>query len=124
MKNQIIDLKVYFSSCKGKALLGDVNKLFVFKSLLTTPSNVLPSHLKETFKSVIWIFTEGEGDGIESRLPFKFFYTEQILIFKNFWPMRTTSTSLTCLLVILFCQKQLDYFKNIKIAVKLNELRI
>ena len=27
---------------KGKTLLGDVNKLFVFKSLLTTPSNVLP----------------------------------------------------------------------------------
>ena len=25
---------------KGKTLLGDVNKLFVFKSLLTTPSNV------------------------------------------------------------------------------------
>ena len=41
-------------------------KLFVFKSLLTTPSNVLPFHLK-------WIFTE--GDGIESRLPFKTFST-------------------------------------------------
>ena len=27
---------------KGKTLLGDVNKLFVFKSLLTSPSNVLP----------------------------------------------------------------------------------
>ena len=28
--------------CKGKTLLGIVNKLFTFKSLLTTPSNVLP----------------------------------------------------------------------------------
>ena len=53
--------------------MGDVNKLFVFKSLLTMPSNVL--HLKQTFPPIIWIFTEGEGDGIESRLPFKIFST-------------------------------------------------
>ena len=32
--------------CKGKTLLVDVNKLFVFKSLLTMPSNVLSLHLK------------------------------------------------------------------------------
>ena len=31
--------------CKGKTLLGIVNKLFVFKSLLSTPSNVLPLYL-------------------------------------------------------------------------------
>jgi hypothetical protein len=31
------NLKLY-----GKTFLGDVNKLFVFKSLVTTPSNVLP----------------------------------------------------------------------------------
>ena len=41
VKIQIMGGKVYLS-CKGKTLLGDVNKLFVFKSLLTTPSNVLP----------------------------------------------------------------------------------
>ena len=57
-----------------KKLIGDVNKLFVFKSLLTTPSNVLPLHLKQAFLPIIWIFTEGEGDRIESRLPFKIFY--------------------------------------------------
>ena len=56
-------------------MLGDVNKLFVFKSLLTTPSNVLPLHLKQTFPPIIWVFTEGEGDGMESRLPFKIFST-------------------------------------------------
>jgi hypothetical protein len=56
-------------------LLGDVNKLFVFKGLLTTPSNVLPLHLKHTFPLVISIFTEGKGDGIQSRLPFKIFVT-------------------------------------------------
>ena len=32
------------------------------------PSNVLPLHLKQNFLPKIWIFTEGEGDGIESRL--------------------------------------------------------
>ena len=37
------------------------------------PSNVLPLHLKQTFPHTIWIFTE--GDGIESRLPFKMFST-------------------------------------------------
>ena len=35
------------------------------------PSNVLPLHLKQTFPPIIWIFTEGEGDEIEFRLPFK-----------------------------------------------------
>ena len=40
------------------------------------PSNVLPLHLKQT---LIWIFTEGEGDEIESRLPFKIFFTLCVL---------------------------------------------
>ena len=52
-------------------MLGDINKLFVFKSLLMTPSNVLPLHLKETFQHIVQILTEGGGDGIESILPFK-----------------------------------------------------
>ena len=39
------------------------------------PSNILPLHLKQTFQPIIWIFTEGEGDGIKSRLPFKIFTT-------------------------------------------------
>ena len=56
-------------------MLGDVNKLFVFKSLLTMPSNVLLFHLKQTFTPIIWIFTEVKGDRIESRLPFKIFST-------------------------------------------------
>ena len=51
-------------------MLGDVRKLFV-----TTPNNVLPLYLKQTFPPVIWIFNEGEGDWIESRLPFEVFST-------------------------------------------------
>ena len=39
------------------------------------PSNVLPLNLKQTFPPIIWIFNEGEGDGIESNLPFKIFPT-------------------------------------------------
>ena len=39
------------------------------------PINVLPSQLKQTFPPMIWIFAEGEGDGIESRLPFQIFST-------------------------------------------------
>ena len=70
MKIQIMGGKVCLR-CKGKTLLGIVNKLLKTKSLLTTPSNVLPLHLKP----IIWIFTEGEDDGIESRLPFKIFST-------------------------------------------------
>ena len=36
---------------------------------------VLPFYLKQTFPPLIWMFTEGEGDGIKSRLPFKIFST-------------------------------------------------
>ena len=57
---------------------GNVNKLFVFKSLLTMPSNVFPLHLKQTFPPITWIFMEGEGDVIDSRLPFKIFSTLRI----------------------------------------------
>ena len=44
VKIQIMGGKVCFRR-KGKTLLGIVNKLVIFKSLLTTPSNVLPLHL-------------------------------------------------------------------------------
>ena len=52
-------------------LIQEENKL----SLLIMPSNVLPLHLKQTFPSIIRIFTEGEGDGIGTMLPFKIFST-------------------------------------------------
>ena len=64
-------------------MLSEFNKLFVFKSLLTTPSNVLPSHHKQTFLAIISVFTEGEGDGIKSRLPFKTFSTLLVFTLKQ-----------------------------------------
>ena len=45
VKIQIVGGKVHLS-CKGKTLLGVVNKLLKTKSLLTSPSNVLPYYLK------------------------------------------------------------------------------
>ena len=72
VKIKIMGVKVCLR-CKGKTFLGVINKLFVFKSLLTMPSNVLLLHLKHTLPPIIWIFTE--GDGIESMLPFKVFST-------------------------------------------------
>ena len=62
-------------------MLGDVNKLFVYRCLLTIPGNALLLHLKQTFLSIIWIFTEVEGDRIESRLPFKVFSTLLKLVY-------------------------------------------
>ena len=67
VKIQIMGGKVCLR-CNGKTLLGIVNKLLKTKSLLTSPNNVLPLLHNQTFPPVIWIFTEGEGDGIESRL--------------------------------------------------------
>ena len=50
-------------------------KIFVFESLLTIPNNVSLLHLKQIFLPIIWILTEGEGDRVESRIPFKIFST-------------------------------------------------
>ena len=72
VKIQIIGGKVCLR-CKGKILLGVVNKL-----LKTTPSNVLLFHFKQTFLPIIWIFTE--GDRIGSRLPFNIFSTLYTLV--------------------------------------------
>ena len=38
------------------------------------PSNGLRLHFKETFPPIIWIFTDGEGDEIESKLILNLFY--------------------------------------------------
>jgi hypothetical protein len=70
VKILIIGRKVYLKE-EGKTLLGNFNKLFVFKSLLTTPNNALPLHLKLTFPQKFLIFIDSEGDGMKSRLPFK-----------------------------------------------------
>ena len=52
VKIQIIAGKVCYR-CKGKTLLGIVNKLWKTKNLLTAHSSVLPSNLKQTFPSII-----------------------------------------------------------------------
>ena len=52
VKIQIMGKKVCLR-CKGKTLMGDVNKFFVFKHLVKSPSNVLPLHLKQMFLPII-----------------------------------------------------------------------
>ena len=52
VKIQIMTRKVCMM-CKVKTLLDIVNKLLKTKSLLTTPSNVLSVHLKQTFPPII-----------------------------------------------------------------------
>ena len=74
VKIQIMGRKVCLR-CKGKTLLGVVNKLLNTKSLLTSPSNVLAYYLKETFPPIIWIFMKvkvmGSAPGylLQSSLP-------------------------------------------------------
>ena len=48
---------------------------FLFSKVCDNAQQCLPFHLKQTFPPIIWIFTEGEGDGIKSRLPSKIFST-------------------------------------------------
>ena len=60
-----------FLKCKSITLLGVFNKFLETKSLLTTPSNVSPLHLKQTFPPIISILSE--GDWIKSRLLFQNF---------------------------------------------------
>ena len=69
---QIFGGKICFDY-QGKTLLGVVNKLLITKRLLTSPSNVFPYYLKSTILPIIIIFTEEEGDEIESKLLFKNF---------------------------------------------------
>ena len=73
VKIQIMGGKVCLR-CKSKTFLGVVNKLLITKCLLKTSNNLLPLPFKQSFLPIIWIFTEVEGDGIKSRLPFNFFF--------------------------------------------------
>jgi hypothetical protein len=52
VKIQIMGAKVCLR-CRGKTLLGIVKKILKTKRLLTSPSNVLPLHLKQTFPPII-----------------------------------------------------------------------
>ena len=58
-------------------MLGDVNKLFVFITLLTTLSNILPLHMWHWANfpahNLNFHWRWSEGDVIKSRLPFKIF---------------------------------------------------
>ena len=45
--------EIFCLRCKGKTLMRDVNKLFVFKSLLTQCPAIFYLHLKQNFPPII-----------------------------------------------------------------------
>ena len=65
VKIQIMGGKVCLR-CKGKTLLGVVNKLLKTKKQISQQCFALLPQVN--FPEIIWFFTEGEGDGIESQL--------------------------------------------------------
>ena len=58
------------------------------------PSNVLPLHLNQIFLPIIWILPEGEGDEIETSLPFKIFSTLHPFLFTDIWKILQTIDNL------------------------------
>ena len=74
VKIQIMGGKVCLG-CKGKTLLGVVNKHFVFKSLLTSPSNVLPYYPNNLNFNLRWRW----WDRIQA-IFLNFFYFERITV--------------------------------------------
>jgi hypothetical protein len=62
---------------EGKTLLGVANKLFCFQKFVGIAQQcfALLPQVKFTFLPIIQIFTEGEGDGIESRKSYQIFST-------------------------------------------------
>ena len=102
---------------------------FVFKSLLTTPSNVLHLDLKQIFLPIIWIFTENKCDGIESRLTFKniFYFMRKwesnskliktlsvpsfdMAFQERIWPLKSLASCDWCsiLIIIIECAAQVE----------------
>lgn len=50
-----------------------MSTFFFFQKFVDNARNILTLLLKQTFQPMILIFTEGEGDGLKSRLPLKIF---------------------------------------------------
>ena len=86
---QILEQNMYCSFTISARIL-DL-KLRYYVKIGKAPSNVLPLHVKQIFPPIMWIFTEGEGDGIESRVPFKIFSNLQN---KCYWFSSSTDNSL------------------------------
>ena len=75
-KIQIMGCKVCLKS-NGKTLLGTLSTNFLYSKVCWKGPAMfcLYSSPQANFPPIIWIFTEGEGDGIESGLPFQIFST-------------------------------------------------
>ena len=60
---------------KAKYCWGMSTNFLFSKVCWQRPTMFCHLHLKQTFPPIIWVFPEEEGDGFESRLPFKTFST-------------------------------------------------
>ena len=85
--SQIIGRKVTWGNKAKHCWVITTN--FLFSKVCWQP----PAMFSLYTSSIIWIFTEGEGDGIESRLPFKIFSTLQCTYFSSFFKISKHSTS-------------------------------
>ena len=59
---------------------GWCQQTFCFQKFVDNAQQYLHLHLKQTFPPIIWIITEGEGDQIDSRQPYRIFSTKGIPI--------------------------------------------
>ena len=66
----------YNSLGKGKTLLGIVNNFFCIQKFVDF---IQQCFARTLFPPIIWIFIEGEGDGIEFRLPFELYLTLHLI---------------------------------------------
>ena len=87
-KIQIMGRKIYLK-CKGKILLGVVDKLLKTKRLLKTPSNVLPLYVKQTFLPIICIYTKGDRMGWNPGYLLKSFLLYYGILLPKLWLRKT-----------------------------------
>ena len=79
---------------------GHGQQIFENKKIVDEDQQIFFSlHIKQIFPLIIWIFIEGEGDGIESRLPSFYFTTwfffEQSTSYQpKGWPCYSTEQGL------------------------------
>ena len=76
IRSHHLRLQWKFKLWAGKFAWGvKVKQNFENKKFVDITQQYWPHYLKQTFPLIIWIFNEGEGDRIKSRLPFKIFST-------------------------------------------------
>ena len=75
-----------FTWCNQAKHCWIISTNFLFSKVCWQHPAMFWLYLKQTSPSIIWIFTEGEGDGIKFRLPFKILSTQRGLNrWRKYW---------------------------------------